>query len=60
MRAISKKLLYAVMKYDRYEDSDLNMYLTSQNFRNTLYTYMFNEGRYYYYYYLSLTFVNKL
>ena len=60
MRAISKKLLYAVMKYDRYEDSDLNMYLTSQNFRNTLHTYMFNEGRYYYYFYLSLTFVNKL
>lgn len=60
MRAISKKLLYAVMKYDRYEGSDLNMYLTSQNFRNTLYTYMFNEGRYYYYYYLSLMFIHKL
>lgn len=60
MHAISKKLLYAVMKYDRYDGVDLNMYLTSQNFRNTLYTYMFNEGRYYYYYYLSLIFVNKL
>ena len=60
MRAISKKLLYAVMKYDRYDGVDLNIYLTSQNFRNTLHTYMFNEGRYYYYYYLSLTFINKL
>lgn len=48
------------MKYDRYDDVDLNIYLISQNFRNTLYTYMFNEGRYYYYYYLSLTFVYKL
>ena len=58
MRAISKKLLYAVMKYDRYDGVDLNIYLTFQNFRNTLYTYMFNEGRYYYY--LSLMFVHKL
>ena len=60
MNIVSEKLLYAVMKYDRYEGVDLNIYLTSQNFRNTLYSYMFNEGRYYYYYYLSLIFVHKL
>lgn len=60
MNIANKKLLYAVMKYDDYDGVDLNIYLTSQNFRNTLYTYMFNEGRYYYYYYLSLTFVYKL
>lgn len=60
MNIANKKLLYAVMKYDGYDGVDLNIYLTSQNFRNTLYTYMFNEGRYYYYYYLSLTFVYKL
>ena len=41
MRAISKKLLYAVMKYDRYDGVDLNIYLTSQNFRNTLYIYIY-------------------
>lgn len=29
------------MKYDRYEGSDLNIYLTSQNFRNTLYIYIY-------------------
>lgn len=48
------------MKYDNYDGVDLNMYLTSQNFRNTLYTYMFNEGRYYYYYYLSLGLICNL
>lgn len=60
MYTISKKLLYAVMKYDRYDGVDLNIYLTSQNFRNTLYTYMFNEGRYYYNYYLSLGLICNL
>ena len=60
MRAINKKLLNAIMKYDNYDGTDLNIYLTSQNFRNTLYTYMFNEGRYYYYYYLSLGLINRL
>ena len=60
MNIANKKLLYAVMKYDDYDGVDLNIYLTSQNFRNTLYTYMFNEGRYYYYYCLSIGLICNL